>query len=263
MLATHRSSIAGCAITLALTIYAPPALHGQSANTSSPARKTITVPFVGCDSDGQVGPVDAPTGDRKVVQVSAQAAQQLAYYKAEYGPGVLAPRGWYCFSTYGSNGSNLYVSPKPITSAELFSDSWKGFPHPAIQISISLGDTSGRFQVAQVIARIFPDYKKFVEQVTEEKIEPASSFPFGPYPKDKLTYRGKDIVEYVTPGNVEGLGTHSRLQMNADPISGVAILIGRTPDLLQLSMRLPKEQRDLGPIIVQQVERDAAHLDSK
>lgn len=263
MLATHRSLIAGCAITLALTIYAPPALHAQSPTPSSSAEKTVIVPFVGCKSDGQVGPLKAPTGNRKLVQISAQAAQKLAYYKSEYGSGVLAPRGWYCFNTYGSNGSNLYVSPKPITNAELFSDSWKGFPHPAIQISISLGDTSGRFRVAQVIARIFPDYKKFVEQVIEEKIEPARSFPFGPYAKDKLTYRGKNIVEYITPGNTEGLGTHSRLQMNADPISGVAVLIGQTPDLVQLSMRLPKEQKDLSPIIIQQVERDAAHLKSE
>lgn len=247
---------------LALTIYAPPALHGQSLTPSSPAEKTVTVPFVGCKSDGQVGPVKAPTGNRKIVQSSARTGQQLAYYKSEYGSGVLAPRGWYCFSTYGSDGSNLFVSPKPITSAELFSDSWQGFPHSAIQVSDSLGDTSGRFRVAQVIARIFPDYKKFVEQVIEEKIEPARSFPFGPYPKDKLTYRGKNIVEFVTPGNTEGLGTHSRLQMSADPISGVAVLIGQTPDLVQLSMRLPKEQRELGPIIIQQVERDAELFDN-
>ncbi len=263
MSATHRSLIVGFVITLALTIYAPPALHGQSATTSSPARKTITVPFVGCESDGQAGPVKAPTGRHKVVQISAEAAQQLAYYKSEYGSGVLAPRDWYCFSTYGSNGSNLFVSPKPITSAELFSDSWKGFAGPAIQVSISLGDTSGRFRVAQVIARIFPAYKKFAEQVAEEKIEPASSFPFGSYPKDKLNYRSKNIAEYITPGNVEGLGTNSRLERNANPISGVAILIGQTPDLLQLSMRLPKEQRDLCAIIIQQAERDAAHFTSE
>lgn len=263
MLATHRSLIAGCAITIALAICAPTGFQGQSLTPSSPAEKTVTVPFVGCKSDGQVGPVKAPTGNRKIVQIPASTAQHLAYYKAEHGSGVLAPRGWYCFSTYGSNGSNLFISPKPITSAELFSDSWKGFPGPAIQVSISLGDTSGRFRVAQVIARIFPAYKKFVEQVTEEKIEPAGSFPFGPYPKDKLDYRGKNIAEYITPGNAEGLGTHSRLERNADPISGVAILVGQTPDLLQLSMRLPKEQRDLGATIMQHFERNATRFISE
>lgn len=259
MLATHRKLLTGCVITLALAICAPPSLHAQRT-ASSQDRNSVTVPFIGCKSDGQVGPVKAPTGNRKMVSIPASAAQHLAYYKAEYGSGVLAPRGWYCFSTYGSNGSSLYISPKPITRAELFSDSWQGFPHPAIQVSISLGDTSGRFRVAQVIARIFPDYRKFVEQITEEKIEPASSFPFGPYPQDKLTYRDKNIVEYITPGNAEGLGTHSRLQMNADPISGVAILIGQTPDLLQLSMRLPKEQRDFGATIMQQFEWDATRF---
>ena len=86
--------------------------------------------------------------------ISAASAQRLAYYKAQYGLGVLAPRGWHCFSTYGSNGSSLFISPDAIDSKALFSDDWKGFSGQAIQISYSSGGTSGRFEVAKVIARV-------------------------------------------------------------------------------------------------------------
>lgn len=255
MAATRRNPI--IASTIALAICPQFALAAQTISKTTQEDIRVTVHFIGCKSDGQVGPQKAPTA-AEAVQLLPRDAQHLAYYQSANGFGVLAPRGWYCFGTYGSNGSTLYVSPKPINSSELFSDSWKGFSGPAIQLSISLGDTSGRFAVARMIARVFPAYKEFATNVVDEGIEPASSFPWGPYPKDKLTYRGKNIVEYVTPGNTDGLGTHSRLQKNANPITGVAILFGEAPDLLQLTIRLPKEQKGLGLLIVQQLEGEAA-----
>lgn len=259
MTISHRNLIIASAIALAPCAQFAIAAHSSSKMTQEDIR--VAIQFIGCKSDGQMGPQESPTV-AETIRLRPDDAQHLAYYKSAYGFGVLAPRGWYCLGTYGSNGSTLYVSPKPITSSELFSNSWRGFSGPAIQLSSSLGDTSGRFVVARMIARIFPAYKKFATQVINERIEPANSFSWGPYPKDKLTYRGKNIVEYFTPGNTEGVGTHSRLQKSADPISGVAILVGQTPDLLHLSMRLPKEQRNLEPIIVQQVEREAAHFGS-
>ena len=45
-------------------------------------------------------------------------ASKLAYYQAEKGIGVLAPRDWHCFGTYGSGGDTLYVTPQPINSAK-------------------------------------------------------------------------------------------------------------------------------------------------
>jgi hypothetical protein len=230
------------------------------AQTKRPAA-SVSVPFVGCKSDGQVGPQDAPTGTSKAVPIAPELAQQLAYYQAEDGPGILAPRGWNCFSTYGSNGSNLFVAPQPINSDLLFSDSWKGFDGPAIQVSVSNGGTSGRFEVAEIIARVFPAYKAFVSHVIAEGIEPASDFPFGPYPKDKLSCKSNKIVEYQTPPNSDGLGTRSRLQKNSSLISGVAILEGVDTNLIQLSSRLPPNLATAAPVIMQQVERDAAQLD--
>ena len=230
----------------------------QAKSDSVPAQAAaVTVPFVGCASDGQVGPLKAPVGKSKVVAIPAAMAQRLAYYKAKYSAGVLAPRGWHCFSTYGSNGANLFVSPDPIDSKTLLSMDWKGFTGPAVQISVSSGGTSGRFEVAKVTARVFPAYKTFAQNVIAEGIEPASDFPFGPYPSDKLTYRGKNIVEFETPANARGLGTDSRLQMNANPIDGVAIISGVDTDLTQLSARVPASDSDLIPVMIKQAEKEA------
>ena len=231
----------------------------QAKPPEKPAQgATAQIPFVGCASDGQLGPLKAPAGKSKAVPIPAGVAARLAYYKAEYGAGVLAPRGWHCFSTYGSNGANLFVSPDPIDSKALFSSNWKGFSGQAIQISVAEGGTSGRFEVAKIIARVFPEYKAFAENVIAEGIEPASSFPAGPYPKDKLIYRSKSIVEFETPANTQGLGTDSRLKANANPIDGVAILSGAETDLVLLSARLSEKDRDLIPSIVGQVEKESA-----
>jgi hypothetical protein len=185
-------------------------------------------------------------------------AQRLAYYEASDGSGVLAPRGWYCFGTYGSSGSNLYVTPKPLNSTNLFSGSWKGISSYGIQLSESNGDTSGRFEVAQIIARVFPADWAFVRRVIAEGDEPATAFPYGPYPGDKLTYKGKETVEYITPPSTEGLGTRSFLVEDANPIDGVALLTGEELSLTHLSARLPPEMSDLLPVIIQQVEQDSS-----
>lgn len=229
------------------------------AAAASPQKPGAHVPFVGCRADGQVGPVNAPNGESRVLPIAAEAAERLAYYKLEEGFGVLAPRGWYCFGVYGSSGYALYVSPQQINTDNLLSTTWSGFTGPVIEIAGENGDTSGRFGVARTIAHVFPTHRAFVEKVIEEGTEPASSFPFGPYPKDKLIYRSKEMVEYQTPANTDGLGTNSRLKKDANPISGVAILMGETPDLLLLSVRLSPNLADLTSTIVQQVERDAAH----
>jgi hypothetical protein len=81
-----------------------------------------------------------------------------------------------------------------------------------------------------------------------------------PYPADTLKYRGKNVVEFRTPAQTEGLGTASRLQKSDIPICGVAILFGEEPNLIQLSVRLPSESSDLMQLIVDQTEREAARL---
>jgi hypothetical protein len=146
----------------------------------------------------------------------------------------------------------------PLNSANLFSNSWKGILSYGIQLSESNGDTSGRFEVAEIVARVFPAHLAFVRRVVAEGVEPATSFPYGPYSSDKLTYKGKETVEYITPPNTEGLGTNSFLIKNAYPIDGVALLTGEELSLTHLSVRLSPEMSDLLPIIIRQVEQDSS-----
>jgi hypothetical protein len=222
----------------------------------------VSVPFVGCKGDGQAGPLEAPKDTERLVSIPAEAAQKLAYYQTEYGFGVLAPRGWYCFGTDGSNGGSLYVSPQPIKAEQLFSDKWQGFTGPAIQISGFEGGTSGRYEVARAIARVFPAHIKFVRKVMADFDEPATYYPRGPYPKDKLRYKNRETVFYQTPPNTKGLGTDSKLKANGSPIDGIAVLVSdepsfKEPSLIFLAARLPPAQANLTQAIIQQVGQEA------
>jgi hypothetical protein len=165
------------------------------------------------------------------VPITSKAAQALAYFATVPGSGVLAPRDWYCLGIYGSGGGALLVSPQPIDSAKIFSRDWSGFSGPAIEISHTFGDTSGRFQVAEIIARVFPAYKAFVKGVMVMFGMPTNSFAFGPFPKDVLSYKSNRLVEYKTPAQTDGLGTHLWIKKNSSPIEGMAMLVGQTPDL--------------------------------
>jgi hypothetical protein len=238
-------------------------LSVQTAGAASPAKSGARVPFVGCKADGQAGPLEAPKGASRLVPIAPEAAQKFAYYKAEQGLGVLALRGWFCFEIYGSDGYALYVSPQQLNPADVLSGTWSGLSGPAIELFEDNGDTSGRFGVARVIARVFPDRRSFVQKVIDEGIEPASSFPFGSYPEDLLTYRSKNIVEFETPANEDGLGTNSRLKKSGLPINGVAILTGEAPDLLVLSVRLSPNLAGLAADIVKQTERETTNTVSK
>jgi len=215
------------------------------------------IPFVGCKADGQVGPQPAPNKPPLHLPLDPTAANRLAYYEGFEGNGVLGPRDWHCFETYGSSGNNLYVSPTPLDPKQFFdsNSNWKGFTGPIIQISSSIGDTSGRFAVARVIARVFPAHRDFVNNVIAEGLDPASDFPLGPYPDDRLTYKSKELVEYVTPPNRKGLGTSSWLLPNEQPILGVAMLTGDELSLIQLCLRLPSGMDDLAPIIIRETEK--------
>jgi len=233
--------------------------RAQTATKPQPAVPALaTVPFISCPSDGQQGPQPAPVLKSRPLLLNSNEASQLAYFEGQDDQGVLAPKGRHCLQLIGSSGEFLYVSPTPITADQMFSSTWKGFTGPAIQLSVFIGDTSGRFEVAKIVARVFPKYKTFVTGVIKEQIESASDFPFGPWPHDQLHYLNDHAVEFTTPANTTGLGTSSRLLRNAEPISGVAIFFpGSDNDLTQLSVRLPPELAPLSHAITHQVELES------
>ncbi|HUP02718.1 MAG TPA: hypothetical protein VMU19_01935 [Bryobacteraceae bacterium] len=197
----------------------------------------------------------APKGAPAPVSIGRAAAEKLAYYKSSQDVAALAPRGWYCFGTYGSAGDTLFVSPTPINASSIRAPDWSGMDGPAIEVSYRFGGTSGRFSVAQTLARVFPDEKDFVNSVMKEGKD---QFVFGPYPADTLAYKSKTVVEYATPAQSDGLGTTSWLKKNASPISGAAIVFpGAEPDVLFLAVRLPPNLAGLRSAILQHFERTA------
>lgn len=216
---------------------------------AAPAFAQTKVPFVGCASDGQSGPNAAPTEAEGGGAVApASLAPGLAFY-ASYDLGVLAPRGWHCQGLSGTNGSVLLVSPTPLTA-----DSFN-LAGAVVQVTRSLGSTSGRFQVAKVAARLFPLADAFVQDVIAEGIEPKEAFPKGPFPKDKTTRRSETLVEFSTPAGEDGMGTLSRLAKSGDPIQGVAILLpDEDMDLVTLQVRLPTNQRGFAAAIIAGIE---------
>ena len=220
------------------------------------AAQPVPVPFVGCPSDGQQGPQPAPKSPRYPVLVDAALAPGLAYYAAGM-LGVLGPRGWHCFGSYGSSGAYLFVSPSP----ELTKTLSQGAMHygSVVIVSYNFGDTSGRYTVADVIARLFPSHIAFVRRMIERSDLP-KDFRVIPYSGDTFTAKSDRIVQFSTVPNQAGLGIALRLKPSHLPVDGIAILVGDTPDLLQVIVRVEPQLTSLKPHILRQVEIDARRL---
>jgi hypothetical protein len=212
------------------------------------------VPFVGCPADGQVGPVDPPEEKAPAVMLTPAQAGQLAYYKADPTYGVLAPRGWHCFGTYGSGGDHLFITPDPIQKDAILA--WDGLNGFGIELSHNFGDTSGRIRVGQIIARVFPEQRQFVEKMIEFDLASRDSFEFAPYRTDTLNYKSSKLVEYMTPARAQGLGTESTaFKAHDHAIRGLAALIGPAPDSLFLAIRLPANLESLASAIIADLEQ--------
>jgi hypothetical protein len=224
----------------------------SSAIAASAGQVPGDVPFVGCPADGMMGPVAAPRAPRHAPTVPAGAASRLAYYESQV-MGTVAPRGWHCIELSGSGGALLLVTPRPDIATHRFPDGGH-ITGPAIEVSFTNGDTSGRFEVAKVVARLFPTKNLFVQRVIDEGIESAKHFQFGPFPDDILQRRSPTEVDFLTPAGKIGMGTMSWLAPDTAQINGTARL---APDnsLWMLQARLPAEVLDLAPVIIQVVRQ--------
>ncbi len=216
----------------------------------------VPVPFKSCVSYGQADKSEAPKGTTKYVAVRARDAQKLAYFESADGIRILAPRGWSCEGSSGSSSVTLSLSPTPIHH-ELSSLQGRA----AIVVSHVFSENSGNVEIAQIIGRVFPEYRASAVQTMKGW---DISLPSGPFPKDTLKYRSNRIVEFRTPPQTEGLGNfHSWLGKSDRPVAGVAILIldgpkmfGVPPNVVLLSVRLPREMAGLADTIIKYVEED-------
>lgn len=226
-----------------------------SAYPASPVRHAsgmANVPYVGCASDGQLGPQPPPKPSKPTPRLPASAASRLAYY-ASVNNGVLAPRGWHCFSLYGSSGASVYVTPEPIDGRTLIQDGASRFKGEGIAFSSILGGTSGRFEVAKVSSKFFPIAHGLVASVAKEEKEIGIPFDLSgnEFRNDQIVSRTDKVVRFITPAGKHGLGTDDRFVPNRSPVAGLAALVfddGET-DLMLLNARLPLKDRDLLPAI--------------
>lgn len=228
------------------------------AAPSEARERLIQVPFVGCPADGQTGQIAAPKPHR-TPSVPARAAARLAYYATDYAM-VLAPRGWHCLGLYGSNGQFVIVTPERHTAEEFFRRAEVPIRGPAIQMSVSVGGTSGRFSVAPVVARYFPRYRSFLRSVTQEmqEMDPGfRSFPTGGFRTDIINRRTPTYLRFTTPARRTGEGAQSRLLPGNLPIEGFRKIVGSTeePDMLSADVRLPVNQSDLIEVILADAAR--------
>src|SRR5262249_26088818 len=104
----------------------------------------------------------------------------------------------------------------------------------------------------QIAAQVFPAQRPFVDKIVAEGVAPANNIRFGPFPNDRLTYVGDQVVEFETRPLSAGLGTYFGMAPNRDAILGAEIL--RDLVLQHLALRLPQEMKDLVPAITRQFE---------
>jgi hypothetical protein len=217
------------------------------AENGSPV--THSIAFVGCPADGQQGPQPPPTGAAVPVILDPEVATQLAYYKGEYGPGVYAPAGWHCRTWYGSSGAFTVVTPgMPPPDGDLA----HRLAGPGVEVEQKNGGTSGRFGVAEVSARFFPDLMRdFIRQVRDEKLVEDSTFDVQPYPDDVLHPITENMIEFLTPAGRSGFGTEGLARSDL-PINGVVAIAEPhgEPSLLVLRIRLPTRQDRLNATLV-------------
>ena len=223
------------------------------------------VPFVGCPSRNMGTPVAAPHRAPRIVAVEASIAARIAYYAgaSQYWPGAYAPRGWHCRVWSGADGSFMIVTPEPPPDAN---------PHasvtgPGVFSSISIGGTGGRFDVAQVGARFFPQaLRAFIQKVrTGDADLPAAHFVVKPYPNDIVTRVGNRMIEFTTPAFHEGFGTggvYPIFMVSDQAVRGIVAFSVKPPaasptwpNLHEFEIRLPTKERSLATPLIQLEEQ--------
>ena len=242
---THHSQLSFSSVLRASTIHLRVCLglvwamgvSGMASAATVPNQPRV--PTINCVGNDQVDSSQTQRGASVPIPLEQSIADQMAYYKAEHGSGIVAPRGWFCRAWNGSNGSFLAVTPKPIPPPYFPLPSIGG---PAVTIATWDGESSGRVRVAVVASQLFSVVgSEFVTRVRQEHLISDSAFDPESDPDDQLQYLSDRFVQYTTPANRTGLGTDGMLDMSNLPIRGLTILnlIDDANSLIEVRVRLP------------------------
>ena len=222
-------------------VFAAPAALGETAG----------VAYVGCASDGMLGPIAAP---KPGVGLPAPPAGLAVYASVDLA--TLAPVGWSCFSICGSGGSALVVTPEPH-SRDDFIERELAVSGPTVVVIRYSGDTSGRFLAAAIDAQVFQVARRFVQRVKAEGLTAPGDIPAGPTATDRIRCLGDTLVAYETPAGRDGLGTSERIKADGLPIRGAVVLLPKEQmDVVRLAVRQPTGLDALTPTIIRAFERD-------
>ncbi len=116
-----------------------------------------------------------------------------------------------------------------------------GYRGPMVRRRFADGATSGRFEVARVAGRLFPQARGFAERVRDEGIDEPGTYAFSPWPHDRIQRLSKTVVTFATPGGMRGLGHPGGPPYGPEETSGVVVFetsADGDPALLRLDVRL-------------------------
>lgn len=223
------------------------------------------LPFVGCPGEDMAGPKDASSGNPVTTPLDAKTARGLSFYAYAGNSHFLAPRGWHCYSTSGTSTINL-VTPDQKGPAPARDHGREAVKGPAVLFFSSDASGSREMLYARYAARFFPTLAQdFVHnEIAYEAKEfggPKSKYVFPKFPSDRIVYKSKFMLEYMTPAGRDGLGTSSdylRFSRSELPIYGVLALVGdesKDSAIIFVAIRLPPKMNYLRSAIIQDAER--------
>jgi hypothetical protein len=144
---------------------------------------------------------------------------------------------------------------------------------PGVFAAVYFGGTGGRFEVAQVGARFFPQaLGAFIRKVrTGDADLRAAHFVVKPYPDDIVTRVGDRIVEFTTPASHDGFGTsgaglmlsgqpigsYGAFVISNQPVRGVVAVSADPvwPNLAEFDVRLGAKRASLATVLIELEEQ--------
>jgi hypothetical protein len=234
----------------ALTIlFGAVAARGDMGPVASDGTELQTIELIGCPVFGHADEAPEAAPAKRLIKLSLRKgmASRMAVYRGALGPAVFGPRGWHCFARYGSGAFVLDVRPEPFNASGEAQGGPFGSNSRAISVEIINGGTSGRYEAAPIIARLFPEFRSFAEEVRDMGGIPRSEFVFAPYPNDRVITLAYNVVEFETPGNSEGIGTRGGFVAGPDSIKGIASVSGSPsePSVRVMRARLGSQFSDV------------------